>query len=396
MPELSTVYFLTVNYENIIPKYTWLEAFSSPYENNECFLGHPVTVHIPPNENEIYLILGRREESSRNPTLLKSFKLKVDNSQEIRKIIIQARYMRFDNEFEIHVNNNSSPYSLIQDEFIFCPEDWPAKLESTFTTPLNIFWIIDGTQTAKGFSKCIDSSIFLIDEFKSKFPIKCGYLVFGDYEEIWQKGIFSPPQGAFTISPHEVKFHSAKEFIRHIDNCKMFPLLPKDDPAAALEYALKKLADVIEDLDDDPICVIIAGNSLPHFTVEEIFSKKVSVIPTEEFENIHWEKQINRLKEKPNVFILPIWVEDDLSNSKWDFVNSFGNDANNNIAREWWNAELPDSIPCINVHNSTSATGMMLDIYKAIESIIPSEYILSKKLGLPLRHPLDLKTEIMK
>lgn len=384
---LQRIYVLSINYNDFDGEYLWLNAFSVSLKEDAIVRGKLIDLHFPPAEEFFHLVLGYLGEGEKYPTKIKTFRIDRQNIQEGDKLTTRVIYDCTKNDFRVMVDETLEIDSAYHgDDNYFPGKDLPKASYSI--DYLDILWILDGTLPKDIFTKVKNTALLLSRKMKNFTDPRVGFIVFGEYEKLWKMKINQTSSlGAFEARPNTPVFMPLDEFRRQLQKMEPMPPLKWDDPASAIELVLKKVTESITFSINRFSWVIIVGDSLPHFSISQLMDRDVEIIPTEEFLNIAWKDEVEKVLAAPNLRLISCWVEDSLS-PKWLASDNDGVSHEYNNAKHWWTSELPSHFSSIVIEPGHEAKAIMQDIYEILFHESKPRFYLTEKLRLPLKKKL--------
>lgn len=390
--------------ESIKISFMWVPIFPSrPYnvEDNGVLHGQPFKIYVTKETKKIYLYLGQREINNKGevndivpPKLLKAFVVEKKNPLKT-ELVIQF-FQNNDGAIDVKVVNDDVNIIVLGNKTKdgITPPELPSELPQIPIPrfePMDFLWVIDGTLAGSSFQKCINTAILLSDTIRQKTILEAGYYCFGEYQELFTFEHYPISQNAFTLLKCDLT-EKIDEFKASLRSLNPMPMIPHDDPASCLELAFRELANALENRSNPtnkPIWIFVMGNSLPHYTIEELYQRKIHVIPTEEFENIYWKNELERLQRLKNVHIQPIWIDDQNTEKKWAEVDSLGRKTGLHETKSWWKNNLGKSSRCLEMTDDVNASEMSSILYDLIWQCHPPKMATKEPSPYPLWSPLD-------
>lgn len=409
---MSKIYLLTVAYqvdpnkkreESVKISFMWVPAFpSKPYVigDDKVLHGQPFTIYVTKGSKKIVLYLGenssgkKNEESTKPTKILKAFA--IEKSTPLNPELAIQFLQNPDGSLDVKILNDDVEITVlgkIEKDGIKPPE-LPAELprvpEPRFD-PIDLIWVFDGTLAESVFQKCKNTAVLLTDKLRFKTNLKVGYYCFGEYEDVFRISKYPIPPDIYPLQSCTLT-ENLEMFKLGIRSLEPFPAFIQDDPASCLELALKKLADELEISPTPPnrsVWVFLMGNSLPHYQIDEIFEKKIHILPTEEFDNIYWKDEVARLRRIKNIHIHPIWVSDASTEKKWAETAPDGKKIGLMEARSWWKNSLAENGHILSISNETSPSWMSSNLYDLIWQTQPPKMETKEPSVFPLWRPLE-------
>jgi hypothetical protein len=116
--------------------------------------------------------------------------------------------------------------------------------------------------------------------------------------------------------------------------------------------------------------------------------RKISILPTEEFEDINWQAEINRIQHKSNTHIISVWVHDEHQGEKWTERSVEGIRVGLEEAQSWWRTQLTNQHSYIEQVQPTGTDDLVASISRIFARLYPRGGRPVGDVGLPLRYRL--------